>query len=376
MTDRGMSLAMGLSYYHPYVSGLTETARLVAEGLVERGWSVSVVATQHDPGLTQREVVGGVVVHRLPVVARLGKGVIAPRIIPVMVREGERHGLLNLHSPLLEAGPVARRARVPVITTYHCDVTLPAGLLNRAQMHAMDWSSRAALRASTVVVPSSMDYLDSSRVRAAARQDAVHVIHPPCLPRPGGKPSFRRTGGFHVGFLGRLVEEKGVEYLVDAFRRMPDPDARLLIAGDYTNVAGGSVVDRVRQHIASDPRIELLGFVPDGLIPDFYASLDVFALPSVNALEAFGIVQVEAMMAGVPVIASGLPGVREPLRRTGFGRVVAPRDVAALERAMRELKSSPPDRERGSRLAREQFGLSRTLDAYEAVLEEARRRRR
>jgi glycosyltransferase involved in cell wall biosynthesis len=172
------------------------------------------------------------------------------------------------------------------------------------------------------------------------------------------------------------VEEKGVEYLVDAFRRMPDPDARLLIAGDYTNVAGGSVVDRVRQHIASDPRIELLGFVPDGLIPDFYASLDVFALPSVNALEAFGIVQVEAMMAGVPVIASGLPGVREPLRRTGFGRVVAPRDVAALERAMRELKSSPPDRERGSRLAREQFGLSRTLDAYEAVLEEARRRRR
>jgi glycosyltransferase involved in cell wall biosynthesis len=163
------------------------------------------------------------------------------------------------------------------------------------------------------------------------------------------------------------VEEKGVEYLVEAFRQVPDPDARLLIAGDHSNVAGGSVVGRIRERMGHDPRIELLGFLPDSVLSEFYASLDIFALPSVNALEAFGIVQVEAMMAGVPVIASGLPGVREPVRLTGFGRVVPPRDVRALADAILELKAAPPDAAEGSRRAVQAFGVDRTIDAYEEL---------
>ena len=69
-------------------------------------------------------------------------------------------------------------------------------------------------------------------------------------------------------------------------------------------VAGGSVVERVRARIGDDSRIRLLGFLPTEALPDFYASIDAFAFPSVNSLEAFGLVQVEAMMVGVPVLAS------------------------------------------------------------------------
>ncbi len=291
---------------------------------------------------------------------------ISPGFTTTAAREGRRAGLLNIHAPLLEAGPIARLAApAPVVTTYQCDVTLPEGLVNRVQVQAIDQSSRWAFRRSAAVVPSSRDYLDASRVRDAARPRSVHVIPPPCIPRPPGPASFRRSPGLHVGFLGRLVEEKGVEYLVEAFRQVPDPDARLLIAGEYSNVAGGSVVGRVRERMGRDPRIELLGFLPDDALSEFYASLDIFALPSVNALEAFGIVQVEAMMAGVPVIASGLPGVREPVRQTGFGKVVPPRDVQALLGAILDLEASPLDAGEGRRRALAAFGIDRTVDSYE-----------
>lgn len=374
MMPADRSVAMALTYYHPYVSGLTEAARLVAEGLAARDWRVTVVASRHDRELPPRERVAGVDVVRTTVAARLGKGVISPGFVSAAVREGHRAGLLNLHTPLLEAGPIARfAAPAPVVTTYQCDVTLPDGWLNRGQVGAMDASSRMAFRHSAAVVPSSADYLNFSRVRRAARPETVHVISPPCVPRPQGRPAFRRTSGLHVGFLGRLVEEKGVEYLVDAFRQLPDPDARLLIAGDYAKVAGGSVVASVRKKMGRDTRIELLGFLPDSQLSEFYASLDVFVLPSVNALEAFGIVQVEAMMAGVPVIASGLPGVREPVRETGFGRVVEPRDVAGLADAMRAMQAQPPNAAEGARRALEVFGVERTVDAYEDLFAGLRR---
>jgi glycosyltransferase involved in cell wall biosynthesis len=133
------------------------------------------------------------------------------------------------------------------------------------------------------------------------------------------------------------------------------------------------VVDEVRALVAEDPRVRLLGFLPAGEIADLYASLDVFALPSVNAFEAFGIVQVEAMMAGVPALASDLPGVRTPVQETDFGRVVTPRDVAGIAAGLRELAGSPLDREAGAQRARERFAASTVIDAYEELFRTAAR---
>ena len=72
---------------------------------------------------------------------------------------------------------------------------------------------------------------------------------------------------------------------------------------------------------------------------NFYASLDAFVFPSVNRLEAFGMVQMEAITAGVPVIASNLPGVRTIVQQTKFGIITEPGDVDDLSRAMTAIKS-------------------------------------
>ncbi|MGK5171494.1 glycosyltransferase family 4 protein [Geodermatophilus sp. CPCC 205761] len=364
-----LDVLVSLDYYAPYVSGLTNVARDVAVGLAARGHRVRVVTSRHDPSLPEHEVLDGVEVERAPVLARVGKGVISPALVRRTRAAAASASVVNLHLPMPEAG-LLTGVRTPLVTTYHCDVSLPPGLVNRVQTAGVDAASRRALRRSHRVVVSSDDYARHSRLWPAM-SDRTAVIPPPCRPRTGGVPRFRDGDGPHIGFLGRIVEEKGLQYLVRAVRALPDPTLRLLVGGDFAGVVGGSVVDEVRRLAGEDPRIRLLGFLPEEQIPDLYASLDVFALPSVNAFEAFGIVQVEAMMSGVPVLASDLPGVRTPVQETGFGVVVPPRDVAALTAALAQLAAAPPDRARGSARARERYAFSTVLDAYESVFGEA-----
>ncbi|MDL5154679.1 glycosyltransferase family 4 protein [Actinomycetospora termitidis] len=363
-------LVIVLTYYSPYVSGLTNVARDVAEGLAARGWRVCVVASKHEPSLPTNEVINGVRVVRAPVLAKVGKGTVGVNLTRMAIREMRRSRVANLHLPLIEASLLTRLAPIPVVSTYHCDVSLPPGMVNVAQREAVDRSSRGGLKRSTATVVTSEDYARESRLWPEIAPHMV-AIPPPCIPVEPAEPVYRRGDGFHVGFLGRIVEEKGVEHLVDAFLALGDPDARLLIGGDHSRIAGGSVVDRVRAHIGHDPRVELLGFIPDERLGEFYASIDAFALPSVNAFEAFGIVQVVGMLAGVPAVVSDLPGVRLPVERTGFGRIVPPSDVPALTGALAELRDDPPDATRGRAAATEAFSVESVLDAYEAVFTKA-----
>jgi glycosyltransferase involved in cell wall biosynthesis len=363
-------LVLVLTYYTPYVSGLTNFARDIAEGLAARGRKVTVVTSQHDKALPREETVNGVRVLRAPVLAQLGKGTISPQFSRLAIKATRNARVVNLHLPMLEAGPIARAAKCPVVLTYHCDVSLPDGLVNTIQGKVIDASSRLAMRHATTVAVTSEDYARHSRLWPSI-EPRMAAVPPPCTPCQGGTPSFRDGDGMHVGFLGRIVEEKGLEYLVDGFRKLDDPAARLLIGGEFAKVAGGSVVQRVKERIGTDPRIKLLGFLPDEQLPDFYASLDVFALPSVNAFEAFGIVQVVAMLAGVPALASDLPGVRIPVRQTNFGEIVTPRDVDGIHAALTRLRDNPPDRVAGAAAADRLFSVASVLDAYETIFDKA-----
>jgi glycosyltransferase involved in cell wall biosynthesis len=363
-------LAIALTYYSPYVSGLTNMARDIAEGLAARERRVTVVTSRFEPDLPREEEINGVRVLRAPVLARVGRGVISPQLVRLARAALGRSAVASLQLPMLEAGAIAAGLRTPLVSTYHCDVTLPPGLVNDVQRVVVDASNRLAMRRSAAVAVTSEDYARHSRMWPSITP-SMEVVAPPCPAPPPGAPTYRETDGPHIGFLGRIVREKGLEHLVRGFRALPDPDARLLLGGDYTHVAGGSVVAQVRAAMGDDPRIRLLGFVPEERVGEFYASLDVFTLPSVNAFEAFGIVQAVAMLAGVPVLSSDIPGVRQPVAQTGFGTLVPPADEAAITRGLHELYTNPPDRAAGTDRARRAFSVSNVLDAYEVLLDKA-----
>ena len=157
-------------------------------------------------------------------------------------------------------------------------------------------------------------------------------------------PEQRRGGaddaGIVVGFVGRLVEEKGVQVLLEALASFPQLRARFAGAGPLA----ADLIERSRMLGIAD-RVELVGPVPPERMPEFYASLDVVAVPSVPTsswTEQFGRVAVEAMAAGVPVVASDAGALPEVVGSAGL---VVPRgDADALGTAL--LKASGPERER------------------------------
>ena len=362
MTD--FDLCVAVNYYTPYVSGLTEVARVVAEGLAARGWRVVVVAAQHDKSLPRREKVNGVDVVRCPVTATIGRGLVSPSFTGTVRRMARRSRVLHLHLPMLEAGAItALPLGVPVVSTYHIDLWLPPSLVNKAATAAVKVSSTLALRRSDVVVVNSEDQARHSQLWPRLARARRAAISAPCLDRTGGDPRYRETSGLHIGFLGRMVPDKGLRYLIEAFAGIPDPDARLLLGGDYVTVAGGSVIDMVRAAAARDQRIRIMGLLRGQEIHDFYASVDVFALPSVA--ESFGIAQAEAMMCGIPSVTTDLPGGRYPVLATGLGKVVPPRDPDALRAALVEVAEWDADtRAGGAKRAREEFGAEGCLDRY------------
>jgi glycosyltransferase involved in cell wall biosynthesis len=196
----------------------------------------------------------------------------------------------------------------------------------------IDFSSALAMKRSSCVIFTSHDYADSSRLHKDAREKLC-IIPNFIDPQSKGSPTYRSGEGKHFGFLGRFTSEKGISVLVDAFARIQDPEARLLLAGS-SNLVGDSILPGIVEKIRSDARVRLLLDISEYEKANFFSSIDVLCFPSTNSFEAFGIVQIEALLSGVPVIASNLPGVRTIVSEKEYGVIVEPGSVDALFEAM------------------------------------------
>jgi glycosyltransferase involved in cell wall biosynthesis len=155
-----------------------------------------------------------------------------------------------------------------------------------------------------------------------------------------------------LGMVARFAAEKGVEVLLDALPAILAryPRACVVFVGPYADVPGErAYLARLRPRLdafIAAGQWRFLGRVDDDTLAALYAELDVLLLPSVNSTEAFGMVQVEAMLHGVPCVASDLPGVRHAVRATGLGALVPPGDAVALADAACDVlaRFAPPRR--------------------------------
>lgn len=329
---------IALSYYHPHISGLSEAARLWAEQAARTGLSVTVVCCRHDSSLPKRTSLNGVTVVRVPIIGRFKNGLISPLFPLIAIFYLRRSKVANMHLPMLESGLISLFVRKKrLLSVYQCDYIGSSDRLGRFIEFVIDASNQIALWRSASKIVSSYDYSSHSRIKRSLNNSVE--ISPPFISRAKGTPIFRNSAGFHYGFVGRISQEKGLHVLIQAFQNCAGEEDRLLIAGKGEVGLGESVINLIRKMASSDSRIKLLGFVAEEKMDDFFASIDVLVFPSINRLEAFGIVQMEAMSAGIPVIASNLPGVRTLIRKSGYGLLTEPGDANDLTRAMVAIKS-------------------------------------
>jgi glycosyltransferase involved in cell wall biosynthesis len=179
-----------------------------------------------------------------------------------------------------------------------------------------------------------------------------------------------------VLFIGRIRPNKGVDIFLDAFTRLPT-DVRALMVGDFTADSRQALQQQARALGCAD-RIELSGWVDRESIRGVFERATVFAFPSLWP-ETLGIVGIEALACGVPVVASDIGGVREWLRPGETGLLVPPKDPVALAAGLEELLSDLPRNlamgRSGIALVRERFSQQyhqdRLLERYTASLDAA-----
>nr|MCU0622828.1 glycosyltransferase [Gemmatimonadaceae bacterium] len=163
----------------------------------------------------------------------------------------------------------------------------------------------------------------------------------PALPSPPRAPVPGR-----VLFLGRLVARKGAHVLLEAFARLApaQPDATLRIVGDGPE---RRALEARAATLGLADRVTFVGAVAPSAVADEYARAAVFAMPAITdwkgEQEGFGLVLVEAMRAGLPVVASASGGIGDIVRDGETGRLVAEGDAGALADALTALLARPAD---------------------------------
>jgi glycosyltransferase involved in cell wall biosynthesis len=115
--------------------------------------------------------------------------------------------------------------------------------------------------------------------------------------------------------------------------------------------------------------VTFLGVLNPQQMADFYTACDVLVLPSINSTESFGLVQVEAMLCGTPVVASNLPGVRQPVRMTGMGEIAPIRDAEGLAEAILKVLKSPDSYIKPRRDIARIFDMDVTVSKYEHLFD-------
>lgn len=238
--------------------------------------------------------------------------------------------LVHVHEPFIPAVSLAAvyGARVPVVATFHAYSSATSlGLLYRTAGRLL---SRIGSRLSMKLSVSS----------AAARY-AAHAVSGPIQVIPNGVelsryaavPPAQIVDGRMLLFVGRLERRKGFDVAVDAFAQLARrfDDLSLVVVGEGPC---RRVLDRAPAEIRR--RIIMLGEIADGHLPSLYAAADVFLAPATGC-ESFGIVLLEAMASGRPIVATALDGYREVLRDGRDARLVPPGNANALAAATAEI---------------------------------------
>jgi len=376
-----MRILIGLTYFRPHRSGLTIYVERLANALASRGHHITVLTSRYDRNLPSHETHNGVEIVRLPVLMRISKGVIMPTMPIKAWKLIHAADVINLHVPQLDAAPlsVLSRARSkPVVLTYHCDLKLPEGIVHSVANSVSDMANHLAANLSQVIVTNTTDYAEHSKF-LRRYLDKVRVIPPPVeLPSitVAERDAFRKKymiqpGDPVIGMAARLASEKGVEYLVEALPVVlePFPRARVFIVGQNKDVIGE---ERYAQRLA--PMIarlgshwSFLGILPVQEFVAFLSESEVLVLPSTNSTESFGLVQIESMTCGTPVVASDLPGVRQPVLTTGMGQIVPVADSASLAQAIIHQLRHPADYRMNSETIAAQYSPETTARHYEQL---------
>ena len=331
-----------LGKFYPLPGGVEKVVFSLTEGLSARGIPCDMLCASADKMPDWQQIVindcGRVFVA--PTRLKAASTTIAPAMIGWLRRHAADYDLVHIHHPDPMAALALRLSgfRGRVILHWHSDILSQKTLL-LFYKPLQNWLIRRAEK----VVGTTPVYVQQSPhlVRAQSKCTAIPIGIEALHPDPARTAAIRSRFSDKklILSIGRLVPYKGFPYLIEAMSLLPD---------DYQLVIGGNgplkeSLQTLIQEKGLQERVTLAGFIPDEDLADWFGACDCFVLSSILKTEAFGIVQIEAMSCGKPVVATQIPqsGVSWVNEDGVSGRNVMPGCPEKYAEAIRQVTAAP-----------------------------------
>jgi glycosyltransferase involved in cell wall biosynthesis len=372
-----MKIAHITATFPPYWGGTGNVCFNNARELVRLGHEIHVftVFMQNTP---IEEIIEGVHVHRLKSLFHVGNAYILTGLLFL-----QDFDIIHLHYPFFGGEFAALAAKwwnIPLVITYHQDVILKGFLMILEKLLRVTISSWV-LRNAEIVLFTTCDYANVS--------SALKLLHGR-EHRIGALPNGIDVRQFYPGQSNEFIthiyklnnEEKivllvarldqahyfkGVPIFIKAIAQLPEPIKAIIVGdGDLKHY-----YEKISHSFNLQNRIYFPGSVPTEDLPDYYRMADVTVLPSITMSEAFGLVLLESLACGTPVIASDLPGVRTLVEENTDGYLVKPGDVDDLQGKLLNMLSLTDQQRKNMGIAgRKKVEKKFTLEQISKSLEE------
>ncbi|NOZ06819.1 MAG: glycosyltransferase family 4 protein [Chloroflexi bacterium] len=375
-----MKIAQVSPYDYPFPGGVTEHISYLDRHLREMGHEVQIIAPSSTPEeeLDSHVVRVGNVIVPVPFSGSVARISLSPRIYLRVKRllQREQFDVIHIHEPMTPALPMAvlRHSKAVNVGTFHA----------YRSTHAAYEYGRPMFRYFVRRLHGCIAVSIPARESVARYFPGEYRIIPNGIEtRRFGNEDIRPIERFDDGmlnvlFVGRLEKRKGFKYLLRAFARVKErvPESRLIVVGAYEHEDKAPFVRYARYHHIR--HVKFVGYVHAEELPRYYHTAHVFCAPS-TGFESFGIVLLEAMASGIPVVASDIPGYNAVLEHGREGLLAPAAEPVALAEAIVALLRDPQQRrymgEQGRRKAARYDWSIITRRVYDFYLELLERRR-
>jgi glycosyltransferase involved in cell wall biosynthesis len=338
-----MRIAQIAPYFYPHIGGVETHVYNLSKGFVKEGHEVTVYTSQVK-GTIENENYEGIIIKRTKPIITAFTTPVTPKIKERIIQG--KHDIIHAHYPpplaSYYAAKASKRKKIPFILTYHCDLVLPKFYGNVITAIYRFTLGRRTLKITNKVIVTTKTYAATSRDLWKIKPIVIpNAIDPSEFNPEGVGENIRQKHNLKdskmILYVGRLKYHKGLEYLIES-AQYTDPNIK------YVLVGGGEFKSRLKSLTNEknlNDRIIFAGEVPNSELPSYYSACDIFVLPSISRLEAFGIVGLEAMASAKPVIISDIPGVREVIEEGVCGFLSEPMNPKDLGNKITTLLSDP-----------------------------------
>lgn len=373
-------------YFYPKIGGMEKYALNVAQGLKEtHGWEVVVVTSNHEETGYKVDTVHGIKVYRLPYWFKLSNTPINPLWFFQIgnIIKKEKPDIINGHSPVPFIADVAlyESQDIPYVMTYHAGSMLkhsyPIDFLIEFYESVI---LNACFKKAKAIISYSQEFI---KTYLAPYKNKVVEIPPGIdtkefVPATKNSPSKRPPKILFVGRIEKTSEWKGIDYLLKAVqivkKTYPEIELELIGPGDAIEKYQAMAAELGIGDHTSFPG----GMTGEPLIKEYH-NADMLVLPSTTNAESFGIVLLEAMACGLPVIGSKIGGIVRLIENNVNGLLVEPKNETALAKAILKVLGDKAIAKKmgaaGRKKAEQDYEWAHQIEKYNTLFEDILRQR-